>query len=46
MASLPFLAASGWNFRKRRYRRAIWALVLYVLWAVPAYLLVERLLSQ
>jgi len=46
VASVPFLAASGWNFRKRRYRRAIWALVLCVLWAVPAYLLVERLLSQ
>lgn len=45
-ASLPFLAVSGWNFRKGRRRRAIWALVLCVLWAVPAYLLVEWLLSR
>ena len=46
VASVPFLAASGWNFRKRRYRPAIWALVLCVLWAVPTYLLVERLLGR
>lgn len=45
-ASLPFLVVSGWNFGKRRYRRAIWAFVLCVLWAVPAYLLVEWLLSR
>ncbi len=45
VAALPFLATAMYNLAKRRYRRAIWALVLCVLWAVPAYLLVEWLLS-
>lgn len=45
-ASLPFLATTIYNLTKRRYYRAIWAFGLYWLWAVPAYLLVERLLSR
>jgi len=45
-ASLPFLATTIYNLSKRRYYRAIWSFGLCLLWAVPAYLLVERLLSQ
>ncbi len=44
-ASFPFFAISGWNFKRRRYRRAVWALVLYVLWAMLSYWLVKRLLG-
>lgn len=45
LASIPFLVTSVWNFRKCRYRRAIWALLLYVLWGMSIYLLVAVLLN-
>jgi tetratricopeptide (TPR) repeat protein len=46
VASLPFLVVGGWNFVKRRYRRALWSFFLCFLWVVPTYFLVEWLVSR
>jgi tetratricopeptide (TPR) repeat protein len=46
VASLPFLATSGYNLTKHRYHRAAWALALCVLWAFPAYFFIEWWVSR
>lgn len=46
IASLPFLVASGWNLKKGYYRRAIWSLVLCLLWAVSTYVLIGWIVNR
>ncbi|MGB9873218.1 MAG: tetratricopeptide repeat protein [Anaerolineae bacterium] len=46
LASLPFIGVSTWHFKKRRYRRAVWALVVWGVWVALTYLLLRWLLNR
>ncbi|MCR4406725.1 MAG: tetratricopeptide repeat protein [Anaerolineae bacterium] len=46
ITSLPFLVVSGWNLKKGYRRRAIWSLVLCLLWAVSTYVFIGWIMNR